>query len=283
MYKLIGIFLIIASVATVGYSSWQSGIDAATTIKIPGHATTIKILGHTTTVNISQNNKLTSGLVGQWSFNGLDVTDKVYDRSGQGNNGYIIGQATSSAKTVGKVGQALSFDGVNDYVDIGMNIGLLMESAPAITMTAWLKPRGYPTGRAGALTFIIHTIVVAEIGGRLGFQDGNLEVGGRSVSTIDSFQSATTTFPELNTWHFATGVLDFANNKIEIYIDGVLKITKTVTFANSTYAHGFSTNKDTIGSYIDTTEFFNGSIDEVRIYNRALSASEVARLYNLGR
>jgi Concanavalin A-like lectin/glucanases superfamily len=56
-----------------------------------------------------------NGLVGHWTFDGADVTDKVYDRSGQGNNGYWNGSATSSAKTIGKLGQALNFNGTTNF------------------------------------------------------------------------------------------------------------------------------------------------------------------------
>ena len=62
--------------------------------------------------------RLNQGLVGWWTFDGKDVTDKVYDRSGQGNHGYFEGGATSSAKVAGKVGQGLQFDGTDDYVDV---------------------------------------------------------------------------------------------------------------------------------------------------------------------
>src|SRR5262245_55089447 len=61
---------------------------------------------------------LADGLVGYWSFNGPDVTDKVYDRSAQGNHGYFNGGSTSSAKTIGKLGQALSFDGTATWANI---------------------------------------------------------------------------------------------------------------------------------------------------------------------
>src|SRR3989344_4561342 len=68
---------------------------------------------------ISRPSTLNSGLVGYWTFDGADVTDKVYDKSGQGNHGYFYGGATTTAKVKGKIGQALKFDGVDDRVNAG--------------------------------------------------------------------------------------------------------------------------------------------------------------------
>ena len=68
----------------------------------------------TSSVNLQQGSTLANGLVGHWTFDGPDITTTVTDRSGQNNHGYFNGGATSSAKVIGKLGQALQFDGVND-------------------------------------------------------------------------------------------------------------------------------------------------------------------------
>src|SRR5690606_20679208 len=73
-------------------------------------------LGTPQTVNASQNSSMTSGLVGEWSFNGADISGTTaYDRSGSGNNGTLTNGPTP---TFGKVGQALSFDGTDDYISV---------------------------------------------------------------------------------------------------------------------------------------------------------------------
>src|SRR3990167_8880079 len=64
---------------------------------------------------------LQTGLVGHWTFDGRDMGPNVRDRSGQGNHGNLVLGATGNTSTTtipGKLGQALSFDGVNDYVTI---------------------------------------------------------------------------------------------------------------------------------------------------------------------
>lgn len=83
---------------------------------------------------------ITDGLVGHWTFDGADVTDKVYDRSGQANNGYFVGGATSSAKTIGKLGQALTFDGATNFVDTNAGDGSVLDLSNELSICAWIKP-----------------------------------------------------------------------------------------------------------------------------------------------
>ena len=76
-------------------------------------------ISEATTINKPSNFlALNTGLVGWWTFDGPKMLTNVADSSGQGNNGYLQGQ-TSTTTVPGKLGQALSFDGSNDYVDRG--------------------------------------------------------------------------------------------------------------------------------------------------------------------
>jgi hypothetical protein len=76
-------------------------------------------LASAATMQVSRPWVQASGLVGYWSFNNLDVTDKVYDRSGQGNNAYFEGGATSTAKVSGRLGQGVRFDGLCTWLYCG--------------------------------------------------------------------------------------------------------------------------------------------------------------------
>ena len=81
-----------------------------------------------------------------------------------------------------------------------------------------------------------------------------------------------------NEWHFICGIKD--QNNYLIYVDGILSNSGTSTSSFS------ATNEIWIGSHGGTSPWsvwgFNGLIDDVRIYDRALSAAEVQALYNLG-
>jgi hypothetical protein len=86
------------------------------------------------------------GLIGHWTFDGADVTQaRIYDRSGQNNNGYLSGVATSSATAIGKLGQALKFDGVNDSVRMPNTSGVA-DNLTNITASAWIKMTANQTG-----------------------------------------------------------------------------------------------------------------------------------------
>ena len=188
-----------------------------------------------TQINTPITDKFTSGLVGYWTFNGADIdwsTNTAYDRSGQDNNGTIYG----AKPAIGKVGQALKFDGVDDYVDIGAG----------------------PTG----------------------------------VKTI-----AFWVYPETTTEYFVNLVSDtdyiWANNGAvtatgltspTIYVDGVVSNTiiankwQYIVVATDTAE---DVNNLDIGRTQDTN-YLQGKMDEVRLYNRVLSANEILDLYRVG-
>src|SRR3990167_283101 len=87
----------------------------------------------------------TSGLVGYWNFDeGSGAT--VADSSGNGNTGTLTNGPTW---TTGKIGQALSFDGSNDYVDAGT--GSSLNLASSLTVSAWIKPDTFGGGSYGRI------------------------------------------------------------------------------------------------------------------------------------
>jgi uncharacterized protein (TIGR02145 family) len=186
-----------------------------------------------TTVNASQNDKLTSGLVGQWSFNGPDISGTTaYDRSGSGNNGTLTNGPVS---TIGKVGQALSFDGVNDYVANGTGYNGIK------TVALWVQPN-------------TTTQSILDLNGTqtIDIVAGTVRANSFTSPTIYVDSVATSTFP--NTL-------------------GHLVVITTNTAIN---ASAFNMGKI-------ATAYLNGKLDDVRVYNRALSATEISDLYNMSR
>ena len=197
------------------------------------------------------------GLVGHWRFNeGTGST--AYDSSPEGNNGTIYG----ASWVRGKFGYALKFDGTDDYVDCGSDESLNITDA--VTIEAWVKPRGsysdlsFPTivRKEGAYALRFHYI------------DGSLQgivwIGG-SIKVSNALENAWDT----TKWTYFVFVYD--GQYLRLYRDGV----EAVDPRAQTGAVDVTTNNLGIGATGDGRYFFNGLIDEVRIYNRALSAEEI--------
>ena len=238
-------------------------------------------LGGTTHVNTSveTNPDLKSGLVGHWAFDG-DLIPSIPDSSGQGNTGYIAtgGAATSSKIVPGEIGQGLNFDASNnDYVNIGTGSSLNMGSGD-YTVAIWAK---YATTSSSFPVFVGKGDSIA--GGKryaiFGRPNGALECD-NDDDTVDTSYFSSRAYDD-NKWHHIVCVR--SGSTLYMYIDDI---------AEPSYdASGLGNLDDSkpglIGSLYNNNNpnasLFEGSIDDVRIYNRALSASEVKRLYDLGR
>ena len=213
-----------------------------------------------------------TGLVGYWAFED-GVGTYADDSSFNENRGALSGMDNSDWVT-GRVGKALDFDGSNDYITAPDNDSL--DSTSDLTISAWVKADNW-TGEGGAgvaistlvkkdSNYILRKDDYAIYGGtglKMYWWDGtNLDV--HIVST-----------PSVGVWHHIVGVNE-NNTTRKIYIDGVLQ--SGTDDLNNTGTRAL-TNILEIGSGASASESFDGQIDDVRIYNRALSASEIKALY----
>ena len=207
---------------------------------------------------------MTRGLVGYWSFD-EGSGSAAYDASGNGNDGTLI---HDPKWTQGKSGSALQFDGVDDYVDCGNNESLNITDA--ITIEAWVKITSFDE---------IDAIVYKQSSSDT--KDGyNLDIRSANLVYFDvpdgtNWRGITASITS-GLWHYIAATYNKVNSKI--YIDGVER-------ASEYYTHDLIGNSQHLqigGRGIEGFRFFNGLIDEVRIYNRALSAEEVRYHYNHG-
>lgn len=226
---------------------------------------------------------LQSGLVGWWTFDGPNMKNNVADSSGSGNNGSMQGSsrlATSSAVVPGKIGQGLNFNGVNDYVKLNTTSGLPVYSTTTpYSVSGWVKGTG-----------ILNTVIYGEgdTSGNTPFfliQQSNttltkiqVRINTSANSVVLSQESTAIVFNDK--WHHFAWVDNLGTAKL--YIDGV-QDTANFNYTPARTAVGLSTIGATRnGSFFNGTKFLKGSIDDLRIYSRALSPSEVKQLYNLG-
>jgi len=218
---------------------------------------------------------LTNGLVAYYPFNG-----NASDVEGT-NNGTIYGGVVLATDRFGSNNSAYAFNGVDGYIDIGNPVG---NSPSNLTEAAWVKiisrantPYGYP-----AVDVIITKRQTAYIGSgwaTLGLGsatsgqnigEGEIIVDGDNYYDPDIGTSQTPT----NEWFFICGIK--SNNTYQIYINGALENTITDVNTVSSVEDMYLMHHGAWGTYC------NGVLDDVRIYNRALSSNEVLQLYAMG-
>ncbi len=203
-----------------------------------------------------------NGLVAYYPFNG-----NANDESGNGNNGTIIG-AASSIDRFGNANSAYSFDGLNNYIQIPNSSSLDINGPSQISICAWakfseIKKQGIvgKWGQIGGPQYLLYM----DITNKVTFQV-------QPSGGVSGFASLTT--PEINKWYFIVGVFDQSTRKL--YFNGSLD-----NQVSNSYTIVSTTQNLEIGRY-DETNYFNGVIDDIRIYNRALSAVEIGALYHEG-
>ena len=216
------------------------------------------------TAQLQQGTSLASGLVGHWTFDGQYLTTTTStDTSGSGNNGTLTG---GPVPTPGRLGQALSFDGVDDCVLAAGTAGGYTNSQ-SHTYAFWM----YPTNVSDTYNWAFYggstSLILASNHPRFFYNAGS------------SYVIDTLTTIALNTWYHVVASYDATTNKVTFYVNG---LPTTTSGALGTWT---SSGGSDVGSYSGCpgSNYFNGSLDDVRVYSRALSANEVQQLYNLGR
>lgn len=195
-----------------------------------------------------------------------DTNDSfVYDFSGSSNHGTTKNNLVWNARG-GKYGGAFEFDGSNDYIDCGNDVSF--DITDEITIEAWIKPNGgYSIGDGNGWV----------VGKDKMYRMGMYGASGKSFLYINS--GAGGVFSVKDTWNdewyhiVGTYNKDAGSNQLNMYINGILNNSATYSTAISTDVSAVR-----VGTHL-TSEYFNGSIDEVRIYNRSLSADEVLMHY----
>lgn len=227
-----------------------------------------------TAINSSQNNKITNGLVGLWSFNGADydsssTTAEALDRSGSGNNGNVVG----ALRTIGKVGQGMSFLGSGTYVDLGSSSTL---NPSNFTISAWVKPRNI-SGSYGYVYSNARDCCGTYKGIELWFSGNRLitQIWNSTASVL----SSNAVIANNSDWVFITSSYDGAT--LRLYINGVLDNSTATTLGVGSPA-SFNTAIGGMGM-APGTYTIDANLDEVRLYNRALTATEIKQLYNMGK
>jgi hypothetical protein len=208
---------------------------------------------------------LPTGLVAAYAFDEGSGTT-VSDASGHGLTGTIVGAATWT--TSAKYGKALSFNGTTSYVDLGNPTALRLTGS--MTLSAWVNAAANPADDGQ---------IIAKSNDNSGWQlktspDTGPHTFGVGVSPSSSSltQRYSTTVRSLNTWYHVAGVYNATAKTLDIYVNGVLNdgtLRGTVPASQVNSSLNVNIGRRTGGYY------FNGIIDEVRVYNRTLTQAEI--------
>ncbi|PQJ09298.1 hypothetical protein CJD36_018795 [Flavipsychrobacter stenotrophus] len=198
-----------------------------------------------------------SGLVAWYPFAG-----NAYDYSGNGNSGVNYG-ATDATDRFGNTNSAYDFDGTWHFVDAAIATPIDLNTVAGLTMSTWCKM----------------TDLSGLYGLSLLYNSGTGEGSGMYSDYYSQFLADAGIYDGAiaGAWYNIVTTLDTATNTKKLYINGVLQSTDLTGFSRVVLDHLH------IGKWSDYNGWYaNGQIDDISIYNRPLTADEIAQMYSAG-
>jgi hypothetical protein len=225
------------------------------------------------TWTISVDNAITSGLIAFYPLNG-----NANDESGNGRNGTVSGAVLASDMS-GNADKAYLFNGNDDYIALPNGI----DAGNSFTITAWI----FPNDTVGSTPDDSRVIFRH----RAEYRDINMEYGkfagidGKIMFRIYAtgwYVLCSTKSLSLNDWHFVA--ISYNGTTKKVIIDGIIDTSiiwgQSVSWTTGEYCNEIGRNY--YDGPLSANRSFPGKIDDIRIYNRELSASELGRLYQQG-
>ncbi|MGH9680953.1 MAG: Ig-like domain-containing protein, partial [Candidatus Acidiferrales bacterium] len=269
-------------------ATWSSTNTAAATITsagladgVAGGTTTIHAVfgGMTGSANLTVSGAL-SGALAHWTFDDGTGSTAV-DATGNGYNATLFNGVTWIS---GKIGGAVSVNNVNQFIS-SPSINLTATHAMSISM--WANRTYTNGGGSGDVLLEFSSNYNSNLGSFGIFPDESADCGGVQAMEIGTHSTAgynvsCFTQPSSGVWHHLAVVLDDsqpAASQISLYIDGVLQTP--LSHPNT------STDADAFGNYPlymfargGTSAYAGGQMDDLQVYSRALSGSEIQQIYN---
>jgi hypothetical protein len=221
----------------------------------------------------------TTDLVAYWSFDGSGEDTRIEDKSDKANHATLTGASPAPANTPGKIGRAQAFDGTRTLV---MRSAMQPSITPELSVSLWVNVAANRGGNRGLAS-----------GQNAGsdFREGfNIDLCGPSspsfnclnveAAGISGSWNARTSQTPFGEWVHVAVVIGSGRNGVKVYINGTLEGQKDRVSTNMAIG-----NFRVGARYFDGStsgHLFEGTLDEVRIYARPLSAQEVLQLYRAG-
>jgi len=206
------------------------------------------------------------GLVAYYPFTG-----NANDASGHGHDGTVLGAQLTSDR-FGHANSAYRFDGLNDYIRIADHEDFTVSD---VSLCAWIKTSD-KSDMKHILSCWAYGVSPQWYNLWLISGEGTVRVGMDKGGYFDVNRATGTSDTANGDWHFVVAVRDTANSELKVYVDGVLETTVYGVFSDV-----LNPRADFwIGGQSGwPSRYFNGIIDDVRIYNRAITTDEIAALY----
>lgn len=250
----------------------------------------VTVIGNTSgglRIGVPQTNSVNvTGMVSWWTFDGgvtpwTSATAATTRDSVGANTGTLTSMSQVASPTAGRYGQGLYFDGVNDYVTVPAAASINnIETSAGMSVSLWVKNGANQSkviiskgNDANNGRWIIQTAATS-YPTRVTFNKDCSDVADYNVVWLNALRTNSSWQHLVIVW---TGNTTAGSSSL--YIDGVLFSVSSETVGGT--KRDDSGNALTIGGTAAGL-FFNGGIDDVRLYNRQLSAAEVGSLYNAG-
>jgi hypothetical protein len=234
-------------------------------------------ISYPTSTVASTDNLVTSGLVAYWKMNEANWTSNLAaDSSGNGFDGTAAGNANT---TTGKFSNGGTFDGSTDMVTVADNTAL-QPSCGSWTISTWINPVNAnqsavivnKTNLGSSMAY--HLSVSGNFSGSV--TGKKLLIGFQEATTGDRRNAMTDNDIVDGNWHHVAAVWDSSADSTTIYVDG---ISQSIT-TDSAGSWPCINNTDSLrmGSYNIGVYDYDGEMDDLRIYNRAITSDEAALL-----
>jgi hypothetical protein len=228
----------------------------------------------------SPSGDVVTGMVGHWKFDG-----NTNDSSGLGNHGVSSG---GPGYVSGKCGQAINLDGVNDYINLGSASSL--DNVKPVTIAGWIKLDA--DGDSSSTDGIYVTDGITDNDGYYLGLDSGLKLNFTAdVNSGNLIRASSNNTLSLGSWAFIVATWDGSSsaNNVHLYLNNGSEVSYSTTTNGGSSSFNDSSQTKYLGRHIRIKglneaepHYFDGQLDDFRVYNRILSHSEISTLYNNG-
>lgn len=244
-------------ISKTGYKEYLGQVSIDSLRKLASYSSDVPLL-----IKLEKCDTPPEGPVGYWPFNG-----NANDESGNGNNAFVYG-ATLTTDRKGNANKAYSFNGFSNWMKVENSISLNIHGNSSLTMCAWIKtidpiPTQIILNKWGPKLEEDDQYSFAISNNKCGFTLSDEPTNITSISNITA-----------NNWEFIVGVFNHNAKLSKIYINGQLDNYKVLDFSIWDTEQYLEIGIQTCGYY------FKGSLDDIRVYNRAINDEEIQALYH---